>query len=63
MFVEPAPGSGFDKVAPGAMLRRVVRFLSRRREQADLSSSPAVQQQGTVTDATEAAQTKVEGVP
>ncbi|HEY3009420.1 MAG TPA: hypothetical protein VGJ63_15330 [Micromonosporaceae bacterium] len=50
MFVEPEPGSGFDKVSPAYFVRRAVRWFSSRRRMINDESS--VQQESTAADPT-----------
>jgi hypothetical protein len=50
MFVEPEPGSGFDKVAPGTLVRSLVRrFFARDKRSAGPDSQLPPQQGGAPT--------------
>jgi hypothetical protein len=56
MFVEPKPGSGFDKVAPAYLVRRLIEMLFGRDDQD--RAKPQAQQQSTATPAPAPAQTE-----
>jgi hypothetical protein len=53
MFVEPQPGSGFDRAAPAYLVRRLLGRLLGCNDKGE--TGPQVQQRRTATPATEPA--------
>jgi hypothetical protein len=51
MFVEPQPGSGFDKIAPAYLVRRLLGLLFGRNDKDE--TGPQVQRRSTATPESE----------
>jgi hypothetical protein len=61
MFVEPRPGSGFDKIAPAYLVRSLLGRLFGRNDQGEAETP--VRQESTATPATEPGRTEPVHLP